>query len=287
MRWATLSEIEEYVKKSRGTISKWVKRYNLTTRREGSTILVDTTEISAIEDATSRLVPTPQLIAVLFARVQKLEQEVLVLNYAAGEYKSTRMTVEEANTWLATMIHLAEGDIPHAMHEEALETIALIGEDLLDTLEEAGHIRPWLPAWLAVSNLAAGIRANPRFHMDLVSQNLYDRAAKLRLRIRNIALLYIEADLDADARAALRNIVGDAPLLDDLVARRLYTMQRLAKKTKEASVIDLVDQAKKAYLEGTTLYEKGRAARLLSRAARMAFREFRSLAVARTPKITP
>lgn len=279
MEWMTIQDMANYVDKSKGTAWAWVKKFGLSIRKLGSTAMVNKLEVDAVLDADTReFHPTPQLFAVLYARLDKLEREVTALQYAAGEYNAHSMTDIEVRTWYHTIQELAKGEVPSSLFPECISLLESFNEGLVEHLLSLEYDRPWIPAILLCVNLSQAIRQDPLIRSDLNKQLEVDQISKLQAKIRGIALCFIEADLDATARTKLRSVLGDLPLLPDLITRRIQAVHNLRAKIPLKDIGSLLTEALERYQKATTTSQKGKVAELLGHAARLANREYRQFA---------
>lgn len=287
MRWMLLSEMAEYLRKSRGTIYKWINEYRLSRRKIGNDTYVCKDEVQALLDMDTRVFrPYPQLLAVMFAKIDRLEAQVEVLSYAAGEYKMVQYTDTEALTWYNTVCAFAGGEIPDKYWQTALEMAESLCDTLIEQLHRLEKYRAWIPVSLMLKHLSLSIQQHPRYNTDLSLQTLAVKAAKLIERTHRTALVHIEADLDSEARRILAQQVGGTTALPEHIKQQLLLDRLLKRKdgeegdaveSTEETILKLIDEAKSLYTNPqATPYQKSKAAANLHRAARLSLNEYRT-----------
>ncbi|MCA8938781.1 MAG: hypothetical protein KDB07_03170 [Planctomycetes bacterium] len=269
-RWVTADEAAELANRSTRTIWHWSKRYGLTKRPSGNNhTLFDAVEVNAIVDAENReFAPTTQMLAVLAARLHKVETELEVLSYTAGRYRPIDTTPAEARTLYETTEIFARDEVPPEMIEECVGFLNGVSEELFDQLMEQDILHPWVPFFTLAANLQSQLRNSNHFATDLDKQLLYRQLSVARERLRGIALIYIEMDLRSEARQALSRYVGDAPMLESELRRRMLWKKDVPTKRDVKAPSDLIEDALALLQSSETLQAKRKAVALLRSAVR-------------------
>lgn len=230
----TAKEAAAHAGVSERTIWAWAKKHKLTRHACGNNTLFDLGEVNAVIDADDRFIPTPQLVAVLFRRIERLERQLDVLNYTSGTYSPLALTGEQAEVMHAIAERQSRRErIPPEEYEGLVVMCEGITEEILEQIMGmTGEIHPWKAFYHLVTHLQQQLLHKRDLKKNLDYQSLLGRLCVVRSRLRDMALIFIESDLNAPAREELLASLGPETSLEREIISRVIWNKRPGRSGK-------------------------------------------------------
>lgn len=218
-----LRDAAEHAQVTTRTIWNWLRQYKLTKYTLGNETAVDLGELNAVIDADTRAAPTPQLLAVIVRRLEKLERDLEVLLYAGGYSSALQLSPEQA---LLTYQVAEQQSKRETFTETDVEdlTVMLNGvtEEIIEMIQVQTDVpHPWVCFWTLAARLQQHLRTKKKYETDLGYQRLYMELTSARHRLRDIALVFIEADTDETSRNILYSQLGEGNAMEMEILRRV------------------------------------------------------------------
>ena len=244
----SISEAAKAANVSVRTIWNWLKKYKLTRYSMRDVTLVELDEVQTVVDNDTRFTPTPQLLAVILRKIEKLQREVEFLMYANG--RST--PIAEYNDQQVSLIYsMIKTQLSKQAYrtEDLAEIVSLLGtvsEEMFEILMGVtDDPHPWVPFMLLAKKIQGKLRDSPKFKTDLDYQLAYKKLSTYRNTIRDIALIFIEADTDNTSRSELIKQVGGATALEsELVRRIIWQAERHPNALPDVTPANIEDELK-------------------------------------------
>lgn len=240
---------------SNRTIFKWLNQQKLTRYHGDNRTLIDKSELEAYVDYNESRVPPPSnLWSVIMRKMEMLEKRVEVLMILQDLQPPEDLTDERISlAYDQAQILLSKTKLPPHECEEAYRILFAITETALESLIlTRGLPQPWLPFYELSKLLMRSLREGGKFKTDFAVQDLYLRTEKLRERIRDMALIFIEADPDSASREVFQQAVGVQSSIETELLRGLKSRYGRSGKAKKAKIKRDHEEAKEIarFLEG-------------------------------------
>jgi len=235
-----IAEAAEHAQVSIRTIWNWMRKYKLTKYTMGNETLVDLGQVNAIVDAKERVAPSPQLLAIIIRRIERIERDLDVLLYAGGYSTAIDITPDQA--LIAYRVAQQQSKRDTYTDKDIYELSVLlkgVSEEMLEHIQLAeDELHPWRPFYDLAVHLQQYLRAKKHFDTDLEYQKQYMEIVSARQRIRDFALIFIEADTDSVARNILTSVLGAERTIESEILRRVMWNKTTGHKVSQSKLPD-------------------------------------------------
>ncbi len=220
----TLQEAMQIANISKPTIFTWLRKHYITEYRDKRRIYVDRDEIEtfAALRTVGEVAPPHQVWSVLMRKVEALEKQVEVLLYLQNLRDPLEVTDEHIALLYDAAVDLTTRKLALTDVQEFLVALGSLTEATLESLiytRQKPHA--WVIFHLVADRCMRYLREYPGFKTCVEKQQLYLKFEAQRARLRDIALIFIEADPDSAAREVYQKAVGVTSTLESELLRTL------------------------------------------------------------------
>lgn len=230
----TLQEAMRIADISKPTIFAWLRKQYITKHKDNTgRVYVDQDELEtflALRNPGESM-PPPQVWSVLMRKIEAMEKQVEVLLYLQGLHDPMEVTDEHMALLYDAALDLTTRPLRLPDVQEFLAAMGALTETTLESLiytRQKPHA--WVVFHVVADRCMRYLREYPGFKTCLEKQQLYVKMEAQRSRLRDIALVFIEADPDSAAREIYQKAVGTASTLESELLRTLA-----ARYTKEGT----------------------------------------------------
>lgn len=246
-----IAEAAEHAQVSIRTIWNWLRQYKLTKYTMSNEAMVDLGQLNAVIDAKERVAPTPQLLAVMLRRLERIERDLDVLMYAGGY--STALSFSDDQALLAYQVAQQQSKRDTFTDKDISELTTFLkglSEEVLEVIQVSRDVlHPWKPFYELAVSLQKHLRAKKDFSTDLELQRQYMELVSARQRVRDFALVFIEADTDSAARKTLSMTLGADRVLESEILRRVLWNKTTGHRVSQSKLPDDPHELVKDVLE--------------------------------------
>lgn len=228
-----LEEAAEYCGRKKSTVRQWMYYRKLTKHQLGKKPAVDLDEIDLLMDSETRTYPTAQVVAQLVNRVEKLERTCQTLMFINGRHVVDSLDVNQAKMlYEVAKLECEQSAFTDGEIEKYVVLLQGINEELLDQVElEVNEPHVWLPFYKLGKAVLFSLRNRVTFSTTLQYQKWHDLLLAAQQRIRDAAVLMIEADLDSEARKELHRVIGSSDTIEQDLIQRISWKKNLKRKS--------------------------------------------------------